>query len=582
MNVLSSLTNRIFVGTALLVVMAIAVAVYRVNVSVTARAEADLERTLNEAATLVDDLSRTQFDDFARSARLVGKFPVLRAAVATDDAPTVQPVAVEYQRDIKADLFVVLNRSDRILANAGTLSEPRLVEGAIAGGRDLRHPTWTYPYENGVLLVTAVPMEFLGSLIVGSTFDRAALDRIKSVTNSDIALISGARVIVSTVRPDLVSALQSQASRTGTFNLFLGGDEFIARAQPIRLPDGEASGLTALVLRSRTEQTSFLQPLHREIAITGLLGVFVATLFSYAIARTVTRPIRAVTATMREMAATGNLASAGTTMTRFDDEDARLLATTFRQLTTSLDKFQREAAQRERLSSLGRLSTVIAHEVRNPLMIIKAALRGLRHKPTPELALDTATNIEEEVTRLNAVVTGVLDFARPIRFDMAPADLAEVCRSAAAAACAAPDDAPIALEIAPDSAVAASVTDAERVRGVLVNVLTNAQHAVAGLPREGAPLIALRLRRADGLWRIDVVDRGPGVKPEDLSRVFEPFFTTRRAGSGLGLAIGRNVIEGLGGTIVMRSEPGQGATVTVTLPAALSSAASDAAPSPAL
>ena len=107
MNVLSSLTNRIFVGTALLVVVAIGVAVYRVNVSVTTRAEADLQRNLNEAATLVDDLSRTQFEDFARSARLVGKFPVLRAAVATDDAPTVQPVAVEYQRDIKADLFEI-------------------------------------------------------------------------------------------------------------------------------------------------------------------------------------------------------------------------------------------------------------------------------------------------------------------------------------------------------------------------------------------------------------------------------------------------------------------------------------------
>ncbi|MEI6243599.1 MAG: ATP-binding protein, partial [Acidobacteriota bacterium] len=126
--------------------------------------------------------------------------------------------------------------------------------------------------------------------------------------------------------------------------------------------------------------------------------------------------------------------------------------------------------------------------------------------------------------------------------------------------------APVAVEIAPDSAVAAIVTDPERLRGVLVNVLTNAQHAVAGRPRDGAPLIALRLRRADSHWRVDVIDQGAGVAPEDLARVFEPFFTTRRAGSGLGLAIGRNVIEGLGGTITMQSVPGQGATVTVMLP----------------
>jgi signal transduction histidine kinase len=567
MSVLSSLTNRIFVGTALLVVIAISVAVYRVNVSVTARAEADLQRGLNEAASLVDEFSQNQFDLFAREARLVANLPVLRAAVATDDGPTVQPIAGEYRKQINADLFVVLDRSDRVLANAGAVSEADLAS-AIAGRRTAPGGTWTWAYPGGVMLVTAVPMEFLGSLIVGSSFDKPAVERIKAVTNSDIALIAGSHLVVSTLPPEYSAALEASARQTGTFNTLLGREEYIGRTQPLQLSGETMHDLTAIVLRSRTEQTSFLQPLHREIAITGLIAVFIATLFSYAIARTVTRPLRAVTATMREMAKTGNLASAGPAVTQWDDEDARLLAATFRQLTTSLDKFQREAAQRERLSSLGRLSTVIAHEIRNPLMIIKTALHGLRHKPTPESAADTAKSIEEEVTRLNGVVTGVLDFARPIRFDTAPADLAEICRSAAVAGCAEPGDAPVAVEIAPDSAVAASVTDAERVRGVLVNVLTNAQHAVAGLPRDKTPLISLRLRRAGDQWRIDIADRGPGVAPEHLGRVFEPFFTTRSAGSGLGLAIGRNVIEGLGGTISMQSEPGQGATVTVVLPAA--------------
>ena len=81
---------------------------------------------------------------------------------------------------------------------------------------------------------------------------------------------------------------------------------------------------------------------------------------------------------MREMAATGDLTRriALPPDARWDDEDARLLATTFNTMTDSIARFQREAAQRERLSSLGRLSTVVAHEIRNPLMIIKTALRG--------------------------------------------------------------------------------------------------------------------------------------------------------------------------------------------------------------
>lgn len=567
MSVLSSLTNRIFFGTALLVIVAIAVSVYRVNVSVTTRAEADLKRGIDEAATLVDEYSRTQFEDFATDARLVANLPVLRAAVATNDGPTVTPIAQEYQEEIHADLFVVLDRSEKVLASTGVLERPADIDAAIAARGKARSATWVWPYAGGVLLVTSVPMEFLGSLIVGSSLDQPAVDRIKNLTNSEIALVAGSRVVVSTLPAQHTAALESAAGQHGTFDLRLGSEQYIARAQALS-PAGEGSApLTAIVLRSRTAQTSFLQPLHREIAITGFLAVLVATLFSYAIARTVTRPLRAVTVTMREMAATGNLSNAGPAVTTWDDEDARLLASTFRQLTTSLDKFQREAAQRERLSSLGRLSTVIAHEIRNPLMIIKASLRSLRNKPTPEVAGETAVSIEEEVTRLNAVVTGVLDFARPIRFDVAPANLAEICRSAVAAACADAESARIAMDVAPNADDALLVTDAERVRAVLINVLTNAQHAVESLPRDQGPLISLKLRASEDSWRVDVADRGPGVAAEDLARVFEPFFTTRRAGSGLGLAIARNVIEGLGGTITMTSDFGKGAVVTIILPA---------------
>ena len=83
---------------------------------------------------------------------------------------------------------------------------------------------------------------------------------------------------------------------------------------------------------------------------------------------------------MREMASTGDLTRKITLSpnARWEDEDARLLATTFNAMTDSIVRFQREATQRERLSSLGRLSTVVAHEIRNPLMIIKTALRALR------------------------------------------------------------------------------------------------------------------------------------------------------------------------------------------------------------
>src|SRR6187455_511370 len=116
MTALSSLTNRVFVATASLVVVALALAIYRVGISVAAQAETDLRLGLAEAASLVDELNRTQFADFVVKAELIADLPVLRGAVATDDPPTIQPIAQEYQARMRADLFAVLGRNDRLLA----------------------------------------------------------------------------------------------------------------------------------------------------------------------------------------------------------------------------------------------------------------------------------------------------------------------------------------------------------------------------------------------------------------------------------------------------------------------------------
>src|ERR1019366_8480459 len=154
------------------------------------------------------------------------------------------------------------------------------------------------------------------------------------------------------------------------------------------------------------------------------------------VARTITRPLAAITDVMREVAATGALPRkiAVRHASRWDDEDARLLATTFNTLTDSIARFQREMSQKERLSALGRLSTVIAHEVRNPLMIIKASLHALRQPDVSAAALKEAiADIDEEVVRLNRVVNEVLDFARPIRFELGATDLNALCRESAAA-----------------------------------------------------------------------------------------------------------------------------------------------------
>ena len=238
------------------------------------------------------------------------------------------------------------------------------------------------------------------------------------------------------------------------------------------------------------------------------------------------------------------------------------MATTFNTLTDSIVRFQREAGQRERLSSLGRLSTVIAHEVRNPLMIIKGALRTLaRDGATHADVRDAAQDIDEEIERLNNLVNDVLDVARPIRFDPAPTDINAVCRDAVQAASAGRVNGEVELNLAPW--LPELVTDSERLRTVLVNLLTNADNAVGGMPDASVTLITQQT--GDRRITVTIRDTGKGIANDDLPHIFDPYFTTRRAGTGLGLAIAKNIVEGLGGAISVTTHPGAGTDFRIDL-----------------
>ena len=263
---------------------------------------------------------------------------------------------------------------------------------------------------------------------------------------------------------------------------------------------------STLVLQSRTERLRFLRTIDTALAVAALAAVMLATGLSYLVARTVTRPLGAITDMMRDVASTGDLTRKITLRgpAIWQDEDARLLATTFNTLTDSIAKFQREAAQKDRLLSLGRLSTVIAHEVRNPLMIIKAALRSVRPDSPPHDIGEAVHDIDEEVHRLDRIVHDVLDFARPPVFSIETIDLAHLCQDAAAAASAAGPGPRVETELPGEPVVVA--TDGARLRTALVNILANARQAVvardaaadpkAARGNGGPPDVALRARAA--------------------------------------------------------------------------------------
>ncbi len=587
MTLFSSLTNRIFLASALLAIATTGVAVYVVGTRATREAEAELRRGVGDAATLVAQQQRALATRYIVFARMLADLPKLKSAVETQDPATVEAIAADYRQQVGADLLLVTGRTGNVLARGGIAAsgvDGSIVTDALEGRETLQFR----PHPRGILQVVTVPISIgltvpdrLGTLSLGVLLDARQADAFKGATQSEVAFVLNDQVRAATLPPATWPALHELIGQSTPASIRLGDADYVGLALPLQQPldpgPSVANDLRAstLVLQSRTERLRFLRTIDTALGVAALAAVMLATGLSYLVARTVTRPLGAITDMMRDVASTGDLTRKITLRgpAIWQDEDARLLAATFNTLTDSIAKFQREAAQKDRLLSLGRLSTVIAHEVRNPLMIIKAALRSVRPDSPPHDIGEAVHDIDEEVHRLDRIVHDVLDFARPPVFSIETIDLAHLCQAAAAASAAGPGPR-IETELPGEPVVVA--TDGERLRTALVNILANARQAVvardaaadpkAARGNGGQPDVALRLERAGpGRVRIQVRDRGAGIRPQDMTQIFEPYFTTRRTGTGLGLPIARNIIEGLGGTLAVRTAA-DGTTIDIELP----------------
>jgi len=545
------------------------VALGYVTARVTRQAEAELGRQLEEAQRIVDQHHRVRLETGRERALLMADVPMLKAAVATGDPATVERLTRDYPERVGCDLFIVTDGDGRTLAAVGgrlqgAEGRPPGQGFAVDGGRLVEF--FTVP-----IVLGAAPPEVLGELTLGFVLDDAVARRLRSLTGSHVAVTYRDRVHATTLPRSSDPALLATTVGAGEQTLEVGGEEWVALREPLVAASG---GPTIVVLKSRAEALSALDTLRAAFAVAALVAVAVSLLLSWAVARTVTRPLAALTDAMKEIADTGDLTRKIEPGRKWDDEDARLVVRSLNTLTDSIARFQKEAALRDRLSALGQLSTIIAHEVRNPLMIIKGSLRTLTRAGAPASAIhEAATDIDHEVARLDRIVSDVLDFTRPLTVESAPTDLASVCQDAARAALRDTED--VGVRHALDADLGTLMTDAERLRAVLINLVVNARDGVLARredengPHSQDDEIEIGGRRLEnGHVRLWVADRGAGIAAADLPQVFDPYFSTKRTGTGLGLAIARRVVEALGGVIRAESRQAEGTRFEIDLPVA--------------
>jgi len=290
------------------------------------------------------------------------------------------------------------------------------------------------------------------------------------------------------------------------------------------------------------------------------LGVFLALVLALWQSLVITRPVEALTEGARRVAA-GDL---GARVEVTAQGEMGALVETFNRMTSDLRRTTDNLVAAERVAAWQEVARRLAHEIKNPLTPIRMSLETLQaasaeNNPRfPSLFKESAAVVLEEVDRLKRIVDEFTRFARLPKPQLQDLDIEDLVKQVLTLYAAPPPG--ITLEPALEAGLQAQ-GDRDQLTQVLVNLVKNAQEAMPG-----GGTIWVRARSRDGKAVIEVEDTGPGVKPEDRTRIFEPYFTTKGAGTGLGLAIAARVCQEHGGVLEVDGEPGKGAIFRVTIP----------------
>lgn len=222
---------------------------------------------------------------------------------------------------------------------------------------------------------------------------------------------------------------------------------------------------------------------------------------------------------------------------------------------------EEQVRRAERLSAVGIMASGIAHEIRNPLGIIKTISENIREEgckchPGIQEGLEI---IEEEIARANRVIAELLNFARPAPYQWEQIDVADLVEDVIQTTRAVAANNTVKIIVVGSSGFLRG--DREKLKQALLNLVLN---AIQVQPQGG--LVKISLAEFSSDIEIKIIDEGPGIEPDIADKIFDPFFTAREGGTGLGLAVTHRIVEEHGGTIRVQSPPGQGAAFILNLP----------------
>lgn len=343
-------------------------------------------------------------------------------------------------------------------------------------------------------------------------------------------------------------------------------DDDEARAIPIETTSDGRWYIMVLLKNDRSESARRAAlPL-----IVTLIVLSLSTLVTFVLVWRFTRPIANLSNAAREVA-DGNLCVRVPDNGRTDEMGQ--LAQRFNEMTAELEKskeLEEQLRQAEKSAVIGRLGSAIAHEIRNPLNFINLTLDHLKSKFQPgedDKALSFTkliTQIKSEVARINQQISDFLNYSRPAKANLQPVDARRVVEDSLRLVEGQASENDIRIAVVEHENVPPILADPEFLRSVFNNLFIN---AVQSMGQDGGNL-NVKISPDDGFVRFDIADTGSGIPEQNLSKIFEPYFSTKETGTGLGLAIVQKIVDVHSGTIDVESKEGDGTRFTVRLPKA--------------
>lgn len=234
---------------------------------------------------------------------------------------------------------------------------------------------------------------------------------------------------------------------------------------------------------------------------------------------------------------------------------------------SELKRLEKEVQRHDRLVALGKMAAGVAHEVRNPLSSIKgfATLLGSKFKAGSQ-EQETAHLLVHEAERLNRSITELLNYARPTTLKKEPTNIGELVSSSLKLVSSDAQALGVELSLEIDADIPDIEVDRDRISQVMLNLYLNGLQAMEEAGRQKELKVFVHSDPAGNNVVIEVHDRGGGIPPENIDKVFDPYFTTKPDGTGLGLALAYKIIDEHNGIIRFESSEGRGTSVYVTLP----------------